>query len=408
MVNNSLVIRSLSVLYPQDCAQGQSMGTRKKPKVDTETGFPSLDSLVADARFHSLAYAIDEAVVVTASDNLVLFANPAADRLFDASPGGLIGTAFLLPLASLKSGRTALTLPSGQRRETMLSVSATVWDGAIAHLATFKAAPTDVAGVTSDDVEAALSTMRARFLAHLSHELRTPLNTVMGFSETMMLQLFGPLGSQRYVDYAGDIHRAGERLAALVSDLLDLSRGDVGELMLDESLFDLAGLIDELLPEARAEASLLSRNRGAALHADNIAHVMLRGDKGKIARAVQHLIANGLAFTPKGGEVRVSADVLADGRVLIRVVDSGRGFSPEELGNAFRPFPRVKSVDQADPSAGPGVGLALVRRYIELHGGAVRIESVAGEGTTVTCMIPPDRVALDLAGPSQVEPRTRH
>jgi signal transduction histidine kinase len=382
---------------------GAKQMARRKLKAVTEAVLPSLDSLVADARFHSLAYAIDEAVVVTDADNEVLFANPAADRLLEAAPGGLIGTQFLLPLSSLKSGRTPLTLPSGRRRDTMLSLSATVWDGAIAHLATFKAAPTDVAGVTTDDVEAALATMRARFLAHLSHELRTPLNTVMGFSETMMRELFGPLGTPRYVEYAGDIHRAGARLAALVSDLLDLSRGDVGELVLDESLFDLASLIDTLLPQAQAEAKLLSRNRGAQLSADNIAHVMLRGDKGKIARAMQHLIANGLAFTPKGGCVRVSADVLADGRVLIRVVDSGRGFSPEELGDAFRPFPRVRSVDQADPSTGPGVGLALVRRYIELHGGAVRIESVAGAGTTVTCMIPPDRVALDLAGPG-----TRH
>jgi signal transduction histidine kinase len=371
----------------------------KKAREAATSDFPSLDSLVADARFHSLAYAIDEAVVVTDATNEVLFANPAADRLLEAAPGGLIGTQFLLPLSSLKSGRTALTLPSGQRRDTMLSLSATVWDGAIAHLATFKAAPTDVAGVNADDVESALATMRARFLAHLSHELRTPLNTVMGFSETMMRELFGPLGTPRYVEYAGDIHRAGERLAALVSDLLDLSRGDVGELTLDESVFDLASLIDSLLPQAQ----LLSRNRGVRLSAENIAHVMLRGDKQKIARAVQHLIANGLAFTPKEGSVRVSADVLADGRVLIRVVDSGRGFSPEELGNAFRPFPRVRSVDQADPAAGPGVGLALVRRYIELHGGAVRIESEQGHGTTITCMIPPDRVALDLAGPG-----TRH
>jgi signal transduction histidine kinase len=375
----------------------------KKSKALADVALPSLDSLVADARFHSLAYAIDEAVVVTDTQNEVLFANPAADRLLETAPGGLIGTQFLLPISSLKSGRTTLTLPSGRRRDAMLSISATVWDGAIAHLATFKAAPTDVAGVNADDVEAALATMRARFLAHLSHELRTPLNTVMGFSETMMRELFGPLGSARYVEYATDIHRAGERLAALVSDLLDLSRGDVGELKLEESLFDLASLIDTLLPQAQAEAQLLSRNRGASLSAENIAHVMLRGDKQKIARAVQHLIANGLAFTPKDGSVRVSADVLADGRVLIRVVDSGRGFSPEELGNAFRPFPRVRSVDQADPAAGPGVGLALVRRYIELHGGAVRIESEQGHGTTVTCMIPPDRVALDLAGPG-----TRH
>jgi signal transduction histidine kinase len=128
-----------------------------------------------------------------------------------------------------------------------------------------------------------------------------------------------------------------------------------------------------------------------------LAPALLRGDREKLARAVLHLLANGMAFTPPSGRVTVTCDVAGDGRCLIRVVDTGRGLSSEELANAFQPFPRIRTVEQADPLAGPGVGLALVRRYIELHGGAVRIESQIGRGTTVTCMIPSDRVALNLA-----------
>ena len=107
-------------------------------------------------------------------------------------------------------------------------------------------------------------------------------------------------------------------------------------------------------------------------------------------------------FTPSGGELNISSHLGADGQVLIRVADTGRGFSADDLQNAFRPFPRLHSVDKADPAAGPGVGLALVRRTIELHGGAVRIESLVGQGTTVTCMIPSERVVLDISA------RTRH
>ena len=354
----------------------------------------SLDGLVADARFHSLAYAIDDAVVVTDPDNLVLFANPAADRLLQVVPGGLMGVAFALPLPSLKSGPAELELATGQRCPVQMTLSATVWDGSIAHLATLR--PLRGAEATADSE--ALAAMRARFLGHLSHELRTPLNTVLGFSETMARELFGPLGSARYKAYAEDINRAGERLNMLLADLLDLSRAETGDLALQESVFDLADLIDALLPAVQAEAKRNARAQGAALSAAHEGTVLLRGDRDKLSRAIGHLLSNGLAFTPADGRVDVSTKLSSDGRLFIRVADTGRGFSAEELAHAFQPFPQVRHADHADPQAGPGVGLALVRRYVELHGGAVRIDSSSGEGTTVTCIIPPERVALDLAG----------
>jgi signal transduction histidine kinase len=349
-------------------------------------------ALVADARFHSLAYAIDDAVIVADSTNLVRFANPAADRLLEASPGSLIGQPFRLPLPSLKSGHAVLELPTGRRIEVILTISATVWEGAVATMATVKPAAT-VTEAGAEAVETLLGAMRARFLAHLSHELRTPLNSVLGFSEALQSELFGPLGHVKYRGYADNIHKAGTRLLGLLTDLLDLSRADSGALELDESLFDVGEVIAGLMMEAKSRA----RADIATLDSGDIPPLLLRGDKEKLTRALLHLVSNGLAFTPSTGRVQVTADVGAEGQVLIRVADTGRGFSADELARAFQPFPRVKTVEQAEPNTGAGVGLALVRRYIELHGGAVRIESTPGTGTTVTCMLPSSRVALDMA-----------
>ncbi len=356
----------------------------------------TLDQVVADARFHSLAYAIDEAVIVVSAANIVLFANPAADRLMEQSAGDLIGHPFITPLPRMKSGSTTLTLKSGRKINVAATVSATVWEGSVAHMATLKATA-NISEKGANAVETLLGAMRARFLSHLNHELRTPLNTVMLASEAMASEIFGPLGTakskKRYKDYAKDINSAGQRLLDLVTDLLDLSRADAGELKLDESLFDLSDLIQSLLEQTEKTKT------GGITHAINthaVQPILLRGDREKLGRAVQHLISNSLAFTPANGQLNISSHLGADGQVLIRIADTGRGFSADDLQNAFRPFPKLHNVDMTDPAAGAGVGLALVRRTIELHGGAVRIESLAGQGTTVTCMIPSERVVLDI------------
>lgn len=362
----------------------------------------TLDQVVSDARFHSLAYAIDEAVIVVNATNVVVFANPAADRLLEHSSGDLVGQPFIVPLPRMKSGTSSLTLQSGRKIDVAVTVSATVWEGSVAHMATLKAAA-NVHEKGADAVETLLGAMRARFLSHLNHELRTPLNTVMLASEAMASEIFGPLGTaktkNRYKEYAQDINSAGQRLLDLVTDLLDLSRADAGELKLDESLFDLSDLIQSLLIQTE------KNNAGGLIHSINthaVQPILLRGDREKLGRAVQHLISNSLAFTPPHGQLNISSHLGADGQVLIRVADTGRGFSADDLQHAFRPFPKLHNVDMTDPAAGPGVGLALVRRTIELHGGAVRIESLVGQGTTVTCMIPSERVVLDINA------RTRH
>jgi signal transduction histidine kinase len=346
---------------------------------------------VGDARFHALAFAVDDAVVVTDTHNIVRFANPVAETLFHSNGRAITGRPFGLLLSALRSGPHSIALPDGREMSAIVTVSATIWDGKVGWLAVLKAQPS--AATEIDAVETLLAAMRARFLAHVSHELRTPLNTILGFAETMAEELFGPHSNPRYRQYAMDILTSSQRLSGLVTDMIELSRADSGDLALDEQIIDLSSLIADVVPQAEAAA----RSQGADLAMGSLEPILLRGDPGKLRRALLHLLANGLAFTPSGGAVQVSTQLARDGRVLIRVADSGRGFSAHQLAQAFQPFPRVRTVDQADPQAGLGVGLALVRRFIELHGGAVRIESRQGQGTTVTCMLPKARVALDVA-----------
>lgn len=368
------------------------------PDYDSAKPEPAVDSrladlaAVSDARFHSLAYMVEQAVIVTDASNIVRFANPAADQLFECAPGRMSGL-FLLPMRSTKSGVVEIVLPSGRLARLSAQISATVWDGGIGWLGTFREVTKELPDARA--IEDTLQSMRARFLAHLSHEMRTPLNSIIGFSEAMAVELFGPLGSERYGDYVRTVLGEAERLLQLTNDLLDLSRAESADLRIDESVFDLAEVILELAPHART----LSRGGKARISFGAVEPVLLRADRDKIRAVLAHLVGNGLAFTPASGTVTVSAELTSERRLVIRVIDTGRGFDADQLAQAFRPFPRVLSAELADPQSGIGVGLALVRRYIELHGGAVRIESEPGQGTTVTCMLPSDRVALDVKAP---------
>ncbi|MDB5741670.1 MAG: Histidine kinase [Alphaproteobacteria bacterium] len=245
---------------------------------------------------------------------------------------------------------------------------------------------------TSDDLLVALNAAaeanqaKASFLASMSHELRTPLNAIIGFSDTMMLEIFGPL-SDRYKSYAGDIRHSGEHLLALINDVLDLSRLDAGQGELHEERFDAATAIDESLRMIVGQA----QKAQISLTTD-IAHGLppLTADKRRIKQILINLVSNALKFTPAGGQVRIVCRLVPAG-LEIAVSDNGIGIAPEDIPKVLERFGQVDSPQQRKHT-GTGLGLPLSRQLAQLHGGELTLESTVDVGTTVTVTLPASRL----------------
>lgn len=227
--------------------------------------------------------------------------------------------------------------------------------------------------------------LKSEFMAHMSHELRTPLNAVIGFSEIIEKQMFGPVGHAAYVDYAGDIHRAGQHLLKLVNEVLDMSKIEAGKLELQEDTVDVSDLVEACVRLVQRQAD---KARVAILVAAEPA-IAMRADEMRLRQVVINLVSNAVKFTPEGGRVTVTAGT-EDGGCTIRVADTGIGMSPEDIEKAVQPFAQVES-HLTRRYEGTGLGLPIARKLVELHGGELRIESAPGRGTTVTVILPPSR-----------------
>ena len=234
---------------------------------------------------------------------------------------------------------------------------------------------------------------KASFLASMSHELRTPLNAIIGFSDTMVMEVFGPLG-ERYKGYAGDIRHSGEHLLALINDVLDLSRLDAGQAELREEDFDPAELISESLRMMVGQAA-----KAQILLTTHVAQALpwVTADKRRIKQIVINLVSNALKFTPAGGTVDIAAGLTQAGDLAIAVADSGIGIAPEDLPRVMERFGQVDSPMQRKHE-GTGLGLPLSRQLAQLHGGDLVLESAVEQGTTVTLTLP--RARLSVAGPA--------
>jgi len=250
---------------------------------------------------------------------------------------------------------------------------------------------------TSDDLVIALgqaaqaSKAKSEFLASMSHELRTPLNAVIGFSDAMVLEIFGPMG-ERYKNYASDIRSSGAHLLALINDVLDLSRLDAGQAELREETFDLAELAGESLRMVlnQAEKSEIALSCDIA---DRLP--LLKADKRRIKQVLVNLLSNAVKFTPSGGHVKLSAQV-SDAGLSLAVADSGIGIAPQDIPKVLELFGQVDS-SLSRKYEGTGLGLPLSKQLVELHGGSLSLESQVNVGTTVTVTLPPERlVARDL------------
>ncbi len=243
----------------------------------------------------------------------------------------------------------------------------------------------------------AIAANRAKsdFLAMMSHELRTPLNAINGFSEIMQHEVFGPAGHPKYREYAGDIHRSGTRLLAIINTILDLSKIEAGKMDLDETEFSLHELMQNAQRELSAQASL----EGIRLEAvQGACDVLVTGDHGLIVQAAANLLSNAVKFTHEGGSITTAIRCYGDGRVGVSVSDTGIGMTADEIPLALQEFEQIEGT-LTRKYAGTGLGLPLSRRIMQEHGGDLEISSQPDVGTTATLVFPGARVRTCSPGP---------
>ncbi len=235
------------------------------------------------------------------------------------------------------------------------------------------------------DAAEAASRAKSEFLANMSHELRTPLNAILGFAELLEDVLAGDAHSE-HRQFAQQIQQGGRHLLALINDLLDLAKVESGQMVLNLAPLDVAA---ELTAAARA-VDVLAYEKRISLTADvpDAGIPPMVADERKFHQILYNLLSNALKFTPPGGHVRVAAAPRAsEGTIEFSVSDTGIGIPAEDQARIFRPFEQVDS-SYARRNAGTGLGLALTRRLVELHGGWIRVESQSGKGSTFSFTIP--------------------
>jgi len=360
-------------------------------------------------------------------DGVIRFASPAAQALLGRAPDEIVGQApaALVHPADLGALEAALTQASyfGQAAtaEVRLRHAAghQVWTemrcrpaidplGAVTGIV---AVTRDISGrkaqedalVAARDAALDASRAKSRFLANMSHELRTPLNAVIGFSEMMTREMFGPLGA-RYQEYSRLIHESGAHLLDLINSVLDMSKIEAGKFALHEELFDL----EETARSALGVLKVQADRAGVTLALAVAPGARLAfADRRAVKQILVNLLSNGVKFTPPGGAVRVA--VTAGRGIEIAVRDTGAGISQADLARLGKPFEQADTT-RSRAREGTGLGLALVKSLTAMHGGEALLTSALGEGTAVTVRLPHAAVNAQgerLAGGTVVPFRAR-
>lgn len=229
-------------------------------------------------------------------------------------------------------------------------------------------------------------------LANMSHEFRTPLNAILGFSEILNLQLYGPVGDKRYAEYVGHIHNSGKHLLELINDILDLSKIEADKMALKYDDYDIRPLIDSCIAMVKPAAD----THGVTLLSPHGTQpVVLNCDRRAVNQMLLNLLSNAIRYTPAGGQVMVTAEYSQDGGLDVAIIDNGSGIAERLLPLLFSPF-GIKAAHLADTGpqgrSGTGLGLSITRGLIRLHGGDVIVDTKVGQGTRMTLHFPADRV----------------
>jgi len=251
----------------------------------------------------------------------------------------------------------------------------------------------DLAGELKDTRDEALkkrfeaetaNASKTAFLANMSHELRTPLNAILGFSEIIAQECFGPVGSERYRDYAKDIHSSGAHLLSLINDLLDVAKIEAGRMDIAPHPLEAGRVFDIALKLINTKAR--EKDQVLSIKVEPSAPE-LWADERAVKQILINLVSNAVKFTPVGGRIDVVGGRAKNGDFQIMVRDNGPGIPPEKMDHVFKPFSQVDN--RFDRQAGgTGLGLALVRGLAELHGGAAWMESEFGKGCSVFVTLP--------------------
>lgn len=229
---------------------------------------------------------------------------------------------------------------------------------------------------------------KSEFLAHFSHELRTPLNAIIGFSELLQQEIFGPLGNKQYTEYAGDIHHSGEHLLEMITDILEFSRIEAGQLEHVEKVFDARKVVEECVRLISSRA----KDRGVTIEQQRSdAGLWLNADERMLRQMLLNLLTNAVKFTRQNTVVTLKAEMGEGGGMNFIVSDCGEGMVASDIERIQEPFIRLQGA-QTSSEEGSGLGLAITKRLVESHGGSLRLSSEVGVGTTASICIPHERV----------------
>lgn len=230
---------------------------------------------------------------------------------------------------------------------------------------------------------------KSAFLANMSHELRTPLNAIIGFSEMILKETFGPVGSPKYAEYLGDIHLSARHLLEIINEVLDMSKIEAGRVELDEKEIDIRALIDSVIRimDSRAFSGGLE-----IIEEIDPDLPQLYADPRLVRQILINLVTNAVKYTKTGGTITVQASVAPEGCVQIVVADTGVGIPKDRIEKAMEPFGQINDSAHQNGYQGTGLGLPLAKAMAELHGGTLNLQSEVGEGTIVKVTFPRRRV----------------
>ena len=338
----------------------------------------------AQARLINAIESSSEGVILADGDGRVLISNSQIAAFFpDLAESLAVGIPLPAPLAE------AIAAPTGETRLwdgrwLRFSRSGTADDGFVVIVSDITALKDrEIALRAAKEQAEAASRAKTEFLANMSHELRTPLNAVIGFSEIIAGEMFGPVGQDKYRDFAADILRSGHHLLEVINDILDIAKLQSGTIELHMQPTHVPEIIQDSLRIVAKQAE----NAEVAISSTADEGVpLVAADHTRLRQLLLNLLSNAIKFTPKGGKITVAVR-RGDDAVRILVSDTGIGMDAKDIPKALEPFGQIDS-SLARIYGGTGLGLPLSKLFAEQHGGRLDVESARGRGTTVMVTLP--------------------